>query len=208
MAVHSASYISSGQTWASSSSLSWPRSNPSRMMGSAPASHNTPSVFAIRSRSPGPGCFAPTLPTRSKRTRPTTTSASAWSCEGSSERRRMRLWFERGQTMRGHVMSSRCLFVGVPVACLMAVSLFGIAPVANAEGVGRSAKAEKIASANVLYPRHRSKRRFRSVKIHLPLGPSSVYYDYPYYYARGHYPTHIGGYVYYPYHIFLFYTSC
>ena len=29
------------------------------------------------------------------------------------------------------------------------------------------------------------------------MGPSYVYYDYPYYYSRGHYPTHIGGYVYY-----------
>ena len=30
------------------------------------------------------------------------------------------------------------------------------------------------------------------------MGPSYIYYDYPYYYSRGHYPTHIGGYVYYP----------
>jgi hypothetical protein len=43
----------------------------------------------------------------------------------------------------------------------------------------------------------RSKRRVRSTKIHLPLGPSYIYYDYPYYYARGYYPTHIGGYIYY-----------
>jgi hypothetical protein len=34
-----------------------------------------------------------------------------------------------------------------------------------------------------------------------PIGPSYIYYDYPYYYSRGHYPTHIGGYVYYrPYY--------
>jgi hypothetical protein len=32
------------------------------------------------------------------------------------------------------------------------------------------------------------------------VGPSYIYYDYPYYYARGYYPTHIGGYVYYPYY--------
>ena len=46
------------------------------------------------------------------------------------------------------------------------------------------------------------KRRGRGPRIHLPIGPSSVYYDYPYYYSRGHYPTHIGGYVYYPYYYY------
>jgi hypothetical protein len=35
------------------------------------------------------------------------------------------------------------------------------------------------------------------VTIYLPVGPSSRYYDYSYYYSRGYYPTHIGGYVYY-----------
>jgi hypothetical protein len=44
------------------------------------------------------------------------------------------------------------------------------------------------------------KRRARGRRIHLPIGPSYIYYDYPYYYSRGHYPTHIGGYVYYPYY--------
>lgn len=34
--------------------------------------------------------------------------------------------------------------------------------------------------------------------MYLPLGPSYIYYDYPYYYSRGFYPTHIGPrYVYY-----------
>ncbi len=41
------------------------------------------------------------------------------------------------------------------------------------------------------------KRRGRGVTIYLPIGPSYLYYDYPYYYSRGYYPTHIGGYVYY-----------
>ena len=43
------------------------------------------------------------------------------------------------------------------------------------------------------------KHRGRGPRIYLPIGPSYIYYDYPYYYSRGHYPTHIGGYVYYPY---------
>jgi hypothetical protein len=46
------------------------------------------------------------------------------------------------------------------------------------------------------------KRRVRGRRIHLPIGPSYVYYDYPYYYSRGYYPTHIRGYVYYPYYYY------
>lgn len=44
----------------------------------------------------------------------------------------------------------------------------------------------------------KNKRQIRGTKIRLPVGPSYIYYDYPYYYARGYYPTHIGGYIYYP----------
>jgi hypothetical protein len=84
------------------------------------------------------------------------------------------------------------------MACLLALGFLGIAPVANAEGVRPSLKTSKIAKNDAIQTKRRFKR-FRSVKIHLPIGPTSVYYDYPYYYCRGHYPTHIGGYVYYPY---------
>src|SRR5262245_50279227 len=104
-------------------------------------------------------------------------------------------------------MSSRALFAAVAMACLLVVGLFGVAPVANAEGVGKSARSGKVAPGHFLEAKRRYKRRFQSVKIHLPLGPSSVYYDYPYYYARGHYPTHIGGYVYYPYHAYRRYNA-
>jgi hypothetical protein len=66
-------------------------------------------------------------------------------------------------------------------------------PAANAASSGRSVwKHDKSARAYEL----RSKRRVRSTKIRLPVGPSYIYYDYPYYYARGYYPTHIGGYIY------------
>jgi hypothetical protein len=91
-------------------------------------------------------------------------------------------------------MSSRSLLAPVLMAGSLAVGFFGIAPAAIAESGGQSLKPGKIAGTNII----KTKRRFRSVKIHLPLGPSSVYYDYPYYYSRGYYPTHIGGYVYYP----------
>ena len=45
-----------------------------------------------------------------------------------------------------------------------------------------------------------SRRRGRGVRIRVPVGPGYIYYDYPYYYSRGYYPTHIGGYVYYPFY--------
>jgi hypothetical protein len=34
----------------------------------------------------------------------------------------------------------------------------------------------------------------------MPIAPSYIYFDYPYYYSRGYYPTHIGpGHIYYGY---------
>jgi hypothetical protein len=87
----------------------------------------------------------------------------------------------------------------IPMACLLAVGLLGTAPTANAETVGHSVKTGKIAGNRSAEAKHRFHRlhRYHSVRIHLPLGSTSVYYDYPYYYSRGYYPTHIGGYVYY-----------
>jgi len=71
---------------------------------------------------------------------------------------------------------------------------------ANAESLqsGSSLRPSKIAKNRFTETR----RRFRSVRIPLPIGPTSVYQDYPYYYSRGYYPTHIGGYVYYPYYFY------
>jgi hypothetical protein len=92
-------------------------------------------------------------------------------------------------------MSSRNLFASILIACLLAAGFLDIAPVANAEAGGQSyGKSGKSARSDVI----RIKRHSRSVRIHLPVGPASVYCEYPYYYSRGHYPTHIGGYVYYP----------
>jgi hypothetical protein len=115
-----------------------------------------------------------------------TTSAFALSCAGSSDRAR----------------SSRNPFAPLLIACLLGIGLLAVAPAANAESVGHSLKAGRIAGNHVIGTKRRFKRRFRSVKVHLPVGPTSVYYDYPYYYSRGHYPTHIGGYVYYPYYLY------
>ena len=85
------------------------------------------------------------------------------------------------------------------MAGLLAVGFLGIAPAANADSGGKSVqKPGKSARNNVI----KIKRRARRVRIHLPLGPAYVYYDYPYYYSRGYYPTHIGGYVYYPHYFY------
>jgi hypothetical protein len=93
-------------------------------------------------------------------------------------------------------MSSRTLFASILTACLLAVGFLGIPPVPHAEAGGQSSlKPDKSARNHVIH----IKRRGRGTRIHLPIGPASVYYDYPYYYSRGYYPTHIGGYVYYPY---------
>jgi hypothetical protein len=97
--------------------------------------------------------------------------------------------------VRGNRMNSRKLFASILIVCL-AVGFLGIVPVANADGSGLSSvkprKSARIGEIEI-------KRLRRGPRVHLPIGPSSVYYDYPYYYSRGYYPTHIGGYVYYPY---------
>ena len=92
-------------------------------------------------------------------------------------------------------MSSRNLFASILLACLVVVGFRGSAAAADAESRGKSVlKAGKSVKSNVITIRARGPR------IPLPVGPGSVYCDYPYYYSRGHYPTHIGGYVYYPFH--------
>ena len=90
-------------------------------------------------------------------------------------------------------MSSWKSFASILMACLLAVGFLGIAPAAAADSDGRTyLKAPKN--------RITVKPRRYGARIPLPVGPTQVYCDYPYYYSRGHYPTHIGGYVYYPYH--------
>lgn len=98
-------------------------------------------------------------------------------------------------------MIGRKLFASILLACLPAVAFLGIAPVASAASAAKSSLKSRDGGRNyVLESRRQSKRRARGPRIHLPIGPSYVYYDYPYYYSRGYYPTHIGGYVYYPYY--------
>jgi hypothetical protein len=92
-------------------------------------------------------------------------------------------------------MSDRSLLASIVIACALAVGASGIVPAASAE-LGRQSVAKRGKSAK----NHAfiMRRRVRGVRIYLPIGPSYIYYDYPYYYSRGYYPRHIGGYVYYP----------
>jgi hypothetical protein len=83
------------------------------------------------------------------------------------------------------------------MACLLAVGFLGVAPVANAESGGQSVlKSGKISKHDVVQTNNRD----RGPRIYLPIGPSYRYYDYPYYYSPGYYPTHIApGFVYFGY---------
>lgn len=100
-------------------------------------------------------------------------------------------------------MSSWTPFAPVLVACLV-VGLQGGAPEANAASAGQSVlKAGNNVDNNVIVIKHRSRR----VRIYTPIAPSYRYYDYPYYYSRGYYPTHIKpGFIYYGYP-YSYYTS-
>ncbi len=103
-------------------------------------------------------------------------------------------------------MCSRSLFASVLTAGLPAIALLlGAAPMANAESVGQSAhKSSKIAKYRAVHMR----KQGCGPRIYLPIGPSYSYHDYPYYYSRGHYPTHIGpGFVYFG-HPYAHYRNC
>jgi hypothetical protein len=90
-------------------------------------------------------------------------------------------------------LSTRKVFASILTACLLAAGFLGTASVADT-AAAKKPKSGESAGDCVL----ERKVRGRRVRIHLPIGPSYIYYDYPYYYCRGYYPTHIGGYVYYP----------
>jgi hypothetical protein len=98
-------------------------------------------------------------------------------------------------------MRNRNSFVSVLLVCLLATGLLGTAPV-NAASVWQAfLEPGESAKNNVIEIKHRRSGK-RGKRLYLPIVPYSAY-DYPYYYRRGHFPTHIGpGYIYYgyPYH--------
>jgi hypothetical protein len=91
------------------------------------------------------------------------------------------------------------------MACLLAVGFHGIAPVANAASAWPSfLKPGESARNYVIEIKHRG----GGPRLYLPIAPSYLYYDYPYYYSRGYYPTHIGpGFIYYGYPYYFYSRS-
>ncbi len=81
------------------------------------------------------------------------------------------------------------------MACVLMVSFLVFAPATNGASAGQAGAKHRESGRNYVLEK---KRRSGAIRIPLPRGPGQIYYDYPYYYARGHYPRHIGGYVYYP----------
>jgi hypothetical protein len=91
-------------------------------------------------------------------------------------------------------MSNQNVFASILIACLLAIGLGGLSQVANAGPSAQtflnSGKSSGNTATQVEY-------RYSEPRIHPRIGPSYSGYDYPYYYNRGYYPTHIGpGYVY------------
>lgn len=79
------------------------------------------------------------------------------------------------------------------MVCLLAIGLPSLATTAEAASAGQSfLNAGESASK----PAVDVKYRRRGPRIVRPIAPSYLAYDYPYYYSRGYYPTHIGpGYI-------------
>ncbi len=90
-------------------------------------------------------------------------------------------------------MNSRNLFAPILMACLLTVGFGGLAPVANVASAGQSLMDDRESAKDAIG----LERRGHDKRIHLPIGPGSVYYEYSLHDSRGYYPSHIGGYVYY-----------
>lgn len=95
-------------------------------------------------------------------------------------------------------MRHRGLFASILMACMLAVGFFDLVPAANAASAGPAVlNRGKHFSSGVVEIKHRGRR---GPRFYLPIAPSYRYYDYPYYYSRGHYPFHIRpGFIYYGY---------
>ena len=95
-------------------------------------------------------------------------------------------------------MRLRKVFTSGVMSCLLAVGFFASASTIDAASAGqlfrKPAKKVKLKVVG-------SKRLRPGQRIQVPIVPY-IAYDYPYYYSRGFYPTHIGpGYIYTNYHV-------
>jgi hypothetical protein len=98
-------------------------------------------------------------------------------------------------------MTSRILFASFLVACWLAVVLLGFVAVANAASAGpafvKLGQSARNGAGNYVI---QVKRGAPGRRFAVPIAPSYSGYDYPYYYSRGYFPTHIRpGYIYYGY---------
>jgi hypothetical protein len=95
-------------------------------------------------------------------------------------------------------MSSRNWLANILMACVVTVGSGGAGHIANAASAGQPLAEPRTGAGNIVIA---IKNRGRPPWPVLPIAPSYLAYDYPYYYNRGHYPTHVGGpgYVYYAY---------
>ena len=88
-------------------------------------------------------------------------------------------------------------FASILIACLLTVGSWELGPVAHAASPVQPFLQHGESGGNIVIE---IKARGRSQWPNLPIAPSYRAYDWPYYFRRGHYPTHIGpGYVYYGY---------
>jgi hypothetical protein len=74
------------------------------------------------------------------------------------------------------------------MASLLAAGSLGVAPAGHAMSLGQSLLKPGEGARSVVVE---IKYRGRGARFYPPIAPSYLYYDYPYYYSRGHYPTHI-----------------
>jgi hypothetical protein len=101
-------------------------------------------------------------------------------------------------------MRSRNLVASVLTACLLTVGFSGVSSMATgASAAETSDKPNQRTKHHVRKAkRHYEARRyedhrFEAPRAYLPVGPSYLFHDYPYYYSRGYYPTHVGPHVVY-----------
>ncbi len=95
-------------------------------------------------------------------------------------------------------MRSRMLLPLLFVFCALAPNTGGNVLLGSSTASAKSAALKSSKSAR--HHRHRVRRYSRGPHYVLPIAPSYLAYDYPYYYSRGYYPRHIGpGYIYFGY---------
>lgn len=90
-------------------------------------------------------------------------------------------------------MRSRMLFASIVTACLLAAGSGELAPAAQA---GPAGPFSVNSGDGIIKTATESRRRGRGLPLFI--GPNTACYDYPYYFSRGRYSTHIGpGCIYY-----------